>query len=311
MSHSLVTYVTSGGLYALSSVTMFLVNKLAIHAFPLTCSLIYLQNATTIVILLLLWTWNEQFAVEWDNQAATRWLPAVAAFTTMLVSSLQGMKYISIPTFVVFRNLNSLSVALGDRFILQRKITPLVFVSLVIIPIGSFVYGYYDLQFHPSGYVWIMINLLSMAVYTIYVKWITIRHKYTSFTMSFYNNILSIPPLLVLMMHHNEVHPAIEKITSMSMGQLLLLTLSCVLGFCISYFGFAAQRVFSATAWITINNLNKIPAIYLGILVFGDKISWMSFFGLCISMGGGFLFAYEGYRIKKAEDAARQKGAVP
>jgi GDP-mannose transporter len=304
---SLINFVVSGGLYAASSVSMFLVNKWAVKVFPFTCSIIYLQNAVTIVVLLILGSLNSAFAVEWDNVAALRWTPAVGFFLVMLTSSLQAMKGVSVPTFVVFRNLNSISVALGDRYFLKRKITPITFVSLAIIVLGSVVYGYYDLGFDASGYWWMAVNLAATAAYTLFVKALTQRYKYSSFTMSFYNNVLSLPPLVALLVMHSELTPAVARVWTLSFGDGMVVLISCLLGFCISFFGFKAQKVFTATAWITINNLNKIPAILLGIVVFRDRFSLQSLSGLCISMLGGFLFAYEGWRITQEEQ--RQKAA--
>lgn len=303
---SMFQYLVAGSLYASSSVSMFLVNKWTIKVFPYACSLLYLQNASTIVVLLVLGSVNSAFAIDWDTTAAVRWIPNVVFFMFNIISSLLAMKSVSVSTLVVFRNLNSIAVALGDKVFLKKHVSSTTFVSLVIIVIGSVVFGYYDLQFDAVGYFWIMVNAVSMSGYTLFVKYLSLKHKYTSFSMSFYNNVMSIVPLVFLIVWHGELHTALDALHVLSGGDLFAVVFSCCLGFCISFFGFKAQKTFSATAWITINNLNKIPAIVLGIVVFGDQFSAMSVLGLLTSMGGGFLFAYEGWRLTQVDEAAKR-----
>jgi len=150
-------------------------------------------------------------------------------------------------------------------------------------------------QFNATGYCWVAINLIAMAGYSLYVKWFGLQNKCSANTMSTYNNMLSLPAMLVLVVLHAETFDVIDAFSSLSIWSRAIVLLSCLLGFLLSYFGFIAQDVFSPTAWVMINNLNKIPAIILGVVVFGDSLSSVGLCGLIVCVAGGFLFASESF----------------
>ena len=43
-----------------------------------------------------------------------------------------------------------------------------------------------------------------------------------------------------------------------------------------SLYGFRAQQVMSPSSWLTLNNLSKIPAICISMLLFGGELSGLN-----------------------------------
>ena len=115
--------------------------------------------------------------------------------------------------------------------------------------------------------------------------------------MSFLNNILSLPFLIVLALFeglHNTTRTdfsVVSKLCFGSIGCVVIILSSCVGGFCVSLSGFRAQQVMSPTSWLTLNNISKIPAILLSPFFFGGELTGMSILGMSISLGAGYLYS--------------------
>jgi hypothetical protein len=59
----------------------------------------------------------------------------------------------------------------------------------------------------------------------------------------------------------------------------------------ISISAFSSQKLMSGTAFVTLNNINKIPGIVISSLVFGAVLHFPMIIGLSLSLFSGFLFA--------------------
>jgi len=292
--HSLREYIVAGSIFTVCSVSMILVNKGAVRAYSFTGPLLILQNGVTLLLLL---GWKiigkQELRLQWD--LAQSWFICCCFFCVNIFSSLEALKYVTIPTFTVFRNLNSLNVSIGEYFVMGKKTTLNAVLALLVIIVGTFIYAYNDLNFNLYGYICCLIHICSMACYSISVKKTNNSLKINSFEMSLYNNMESLPFLLVdfLFVTYNQdpFSPLFHVLSSFSLNNFFVVS-SCFLAFTISVSGFMSQKVFSATAWITLNNINKIPALILSAFIFHDQLTLVSILGLSISLVGGYLYSY-------------------
>ncbi len=71
-----------------------------------------------------------------------------------------------------------------------------------------------------------------------------------------------------------------------------VLLLSAFVGFGLSVTGFWLQKNVSATSFIIVNNLNKIVAVILGILLFQQIISLTAMTGVLCTILGGWLYPW-------------------
>eukprot|EP00002_Diphylleia_rotans_P019343 TRINITY_DN3744_c0_g2_i1.p1 TRINITY_DN3744_c0_g2~~TRINITY_DN3744_c0_g2_i1.p1 ORF type:complete len:368 (+),score=76.22 TRINITY_DN3744_c0_g2_i1:61-1164(+) len=306
--------MAAGIVYSLSSISMLLVNKLAVRAFHETFLLLAMQNIGTLAIRKL-WTIRSgepQVQSEAVNLHKLKYFsPAIVLFMVMLFSSLRSLFYVSIPTVIVFRNINSLAVAFGEIALLKKVITRDTWTAMGVIIIGAFAYANWDIEFHALGYFWTFLNIAAMCGYSLYVKWVMGVVKYTPMEMVYFNNVVSTPVFLLCSLYLGERWAAFPELFSppsdqatadspsdqdpdmeFSYAGAVWVTLSCTLAFAISASGFWAQAVFSATTWITLNNINKIPVILLSAYIFSDKLSAGSIFGLVISLIGGGMYSW-------------------
>jgi hypothetical protein len=86
-----------------------------------------------------------------------------------------------------------------------------------------------------------------------------------------------------------------------------ILLLSSVVGFGLSISGFWLQQNVSATSFIIVNNLNKVIAVLIGIMMFNQTLSWLALSGVLVSTIGGWLYPiscgiqayYNGYSLAR------------
>merc|ERR1712159_475381 len=119
--------------------------------------------------------------------------------------------------------------------------------------------------------------------------------------MSFYNNGESLPLLAVLAVLVGEASPSSTSawpaaVTGMlrlaeSHQSLICVLMSCVAAVAISVTAFRVQQCISATAFITLNNVSKVPALILSYFLFDTTMTPMMALGLTVTFCGGYLYA--------------------
>ncbi len=112
-----------------------------------------------------------------------------------------------------------------------------------------------------------------------------------------YNNLLAMP-LLALAYYFNLLPIPQHAGSSLAKDQCAAVATadvwtygSAVASVIISTSAFSSQKLMSGTAFVTLNNINKIPGIMLSSLVFGAVLQFPMVVGLSLSLFSGFLFA--------------------
>ena len=276
-------------LFSVCSISMIIVNRACALEFPYVCILLLLQNLVSALVLLVK---NRTF----DVSVAMSWLPCTLLFCCNLISSLQSLVFINVPTFTVLRNTQPLlSVLLGALFMQHGTQADSVF-YLASMLLGALVYCSDDLFFNALGYVWALLHITSMTCYTILIKSKFSSMKITVDEMAFYNNLLSLPFLFllsILQMMYSQETVFRDIVACTNRFQCIgTITLSCTCGVLMSVAGFHCQKVVSATTFLCLNNFSKIPAVVLSCYLFNENISSKSAHGMIISIISAFFYAY-------------------
>jgi drug/metabolite transporter (DMT)-like permease len=280
----------SAVLFSASSIAMILCNKAAIICYREAEGLLFLQTASTLVMILF---FNRKIYQNLSLSVAMKWTPCSCLFVLNLFSSLIALKYLGVHTFTLIRNVQPCLVAPLDAIIFQQWLSWSTWLYLLLILMGSVLYASQDLTFSIEGYLWGLVHIISMSVYLIRIKQLSTSHNLSSQTMSFYNNMLALPPLLCMQAINYNLSSAASSITAVDIISrycIVSLAVSCVGGFCVSLSAFEAQKNLSATSFVTLNNVSKIPAIILGRFIFGGILSEPMIAGMCISLLGGYLY---------------------
>mmetsp|Transcript_105668 Transcript_105668/g.169983 ORF Transcript_105668/g.169983 Transcript_105668/m.169983 type:complete len:1020 (+) Transcript_105668:17-3076(+) len=273
-------------LFSVTSISMIVLNKASAVMFPHVSIVLILQNSVTVAILAM--TKNSR---KMDFDVAQRWLPCACLFCLNLFSSMQCLVFVSVPTFTVLRNVQPL-LASGFDFILtgqQTKFESLIYLLEMLA--GATVYCSHDLGFDLRGYAWAAVHIVSMTLYSVWVKKQDSELNLTAQDMSYLNNILSIPGLsAICAVEFLSGSVSFEIVVEDALDCrskfwcVLAITFSCVGGLCVSITAFQAQKFMSATSFLSLNNFSKMPAIFISFMLFGGYFSTATFHGMVISV---------------------------
>jgi hypothetical protein len=198
-------------LYCASGTALTLANKLAVKRFPYPNLILVLQNGMAVVTLAMgsctvPLTIGRMPRLSWP--LVRLWVPLTVTFSLMLASSLLALQEVSAVTLIVIRNLTSLSVAALEFACLGTALPWQSAGALLGILCGAVMYSLHDITFSPIGYSWLLLNLLSTSAYQVWVKRVIASDagkKIGALGMSYINNLLSLPVLVVIALAAGEV----------------------------------------------------------------------------------------------------------
>jgi GDP-mannose transporter len=110
------------------------------------------------------------------------------------------------------------------------------------------------------------------------------------FSMVYYNNLLSIPPILVLMFFFGEHRGLLAQPALQNPMFLLVALVGGLIGFGISFSALWFLSQTTATIYSLVGALNKIPVAIVGILAFKDPTNAHNMASIMIGLGAGILF---------------------
>lgn len=279
-------------IFSALSVVMIVVNKGAIRSFPFPSTLLLLQNTASVALLLCFERANRR-GVQFDLQLAMAWAPCAALFCSNLFTSLSALHHVSVATFTVFRNVQPFLTAMAQWMVAPEEAMPLHCLGgLAIALLGAMIYAYNDLTVSFIGYAWSMLHIVSMTAYLLLVK-----HRGTQMTaaqMSLFNNVESVFPFFFLGLAVREIPASLSPerlfVTS-TLETPIYVILSCFAAVGISVSAFNVQQCVSPTAFITLNNMAKVPALLLSYYLFDTVMTPLMALGLATTLLGGYLFA--------------------
>ncbi|XP_015944467.1 GDP-fucose transporter 1 [Arachis duranensis] len=192
--------------------------------------------------------------------------------------------------------LTPLLVALADTvFRHQPCPSKLTFFSLVVILAGAVGYVSTDSAFTLTAYSWAFAYLVTITTEMVYIKHMVMNLGLNTWGFVLYNNLLSlmIAPLFWFLTGENlEVFDALRSGSGslFDPSALAAVGLSCVFGLAISFFGFAARKAVSATAFTVTGVVNKFLTVAINVLIWDKHASPFGLLCLLFTIVGGVLY---------------------
>lgn len=157
----------------LASVGMVLLNKGVMYAFPYPMLILLFQNIATVLLNMAGAWWLNLFEMKrWQLAEMVPFIVPAITFTFLLISSMRALPLVAVATVVVFRNISTLVVAVGDVVLFKKRFSRRAVAALLVILIGSLIYAYADGNYNPVGYRWIALNTLLNAIGNLYEKFV-------------------------------------------------------------------------------------------------------------------------------------------
>ncbi|CAI5476658.1 unnamed protein product [Closterium sp. Yama58-4] len=286
-----VVWVVIG--YALSSSLLAIVNKYAVTVFPFPAILTALQYLVCTIVTLVL---GRLKVLEHDSlslEKIIKFLPAAATFYIAIWTNTQLLKHANVETFIVFRSSTPLLVAIADSVFMGRSWpSGFTFFSLLTIFGGAVGYVFFDTGFTVTAYAWAWAYLIVITFEMVYIKSVVMSIGLNTWGLVLYNNMLALiffPPALIGMNEPSQIAAyGLSRICSI--GTLFPVALSCVFGLTISFFGFAARKAVSATAYTVVGVTNKLLTVLINILIWDKHAQAPGLVALLVCIFGGVLY---------------------
>jgi GDP-mannose transporter len=288
-------------LYSFFSISMTLVNKIILttYGFPYPMILLLIQNSTCVV---LLWLARQAGVAQFESinlSSLIAWVPLNFLFVLMLLTGFWAINLLSVPMSTIFKNSANVLVTVGDYLFYGRSASTGIRLSLALMLLGAVMAGRSDLEFNATGYALATLNCFITAAYVLYMPRAIKDSRLNAFGRVYYNNLLSIPLVLVvdaavfgdmqnILLANNE--PSFANKGSLQLYLFILLS-GCI-GFFLSHTSFQCVQCTSPTTYSMVGALNKVPLAFLGIVIFHTQINEQGATFILISLAAGVLFAY-------------------
>lgn len=282
--------------YALCSSLLAIINKYAITKFSYPGLLTALQYLTSVVGVWSLGKLGFLYHDAFNFQTAKKFAPAALVFYLAIFTNTHLLKHANVDTFIVFRSLTPLLVAIADTtFRKQPCPSKLTFLSLVIILGGAVGYVMTDSGFTLTAYSWAVAYVVTITTEMVYIKHMVTSLGLNTWGLVLYNNLLSLlmaPVFAVLTGEHLSVFKAIESRGQswFELDAFVAVSLSCVFGLLISFFGFAARQAVSATAFTVTGVVNKFLTVAINVMIWDKHANAFGLVCLLLTLVGGILY---------------------
>lgn len=279
--------------YALCSSLLAVINKYAITYFPYPALLTALQYLTSVIAVVVAgWTGiisHDKFV--WKT--AKQFFPAALVFYLAIFANTNLLKHANVDTFIVFRSTTPLLVAVADTLFRKQPFpSQWTLASLFVIFGGAVGYVATDSQFTVTAYSWALVYLVVICTEMVYVKKMVTDIALNTWGFVFYNNLISLllSPVFCFLMGDYKMllvgAPAFENV----LVSFFAVGLSCLFGVAISFFGFAARKAVSATAFTVTGVVNKLLTVVVNVVIWDKHASNLGLGCLLVTIVGGVLY---------------------
>ena len=265
---AVVTTILVALAFCISGSALTVMNKQIMGFLPAPNAVLFAQNSLTLVLLGFgKSTLNLQIEAL-QRHKARRWAPLVMLFYSMLASSMLALEFVTATTLIVQRNIGTVTIAIADYFYLGTVQSTPKMCAIFGMCVGSVLYAWIDLDVSSAvgfkGYAWLAANVAATTAYQIKVKTLVNELDMNSWTMAYYNNLLSLPVCAIigiLQREANTLHQFMEN-NGATISQYITLFVSCTLGFCLSVSAFQLNRLITPTSITILNNTNKFALVF-------------------------------------------------
>ncbi|XP_013618250.1 PREDICTED: GDP-mannose transporter GONST4-like [Brassica oleracea var. oleracea] len=291
--------------YALCSSLLSVINKLAITHFNYPALLTALQYLTSSLSVYLLGKLRLLRHDPFSLPTAKRFLPAAAVFYLAIFTNTNLLRHANVDTFIVFRSLTPLLVAAADTLLRsQPPPSGLTFLSLLVILAGAVGYVANDSAFTLTAYSWAVGYLVTITTEMVYIKHMVSSLDLNTWGFVLYNNLLSLmiaPVFWFLTGEHTDVLTAVNSNGGNVFDPVAFfaVALSCVFGFLISVFGFAARQAISATAFTVTGVVNKFLTVVINVVIWDKHATPVGLVCLLVTICGGVGYQQSVTVVKK------------
>jgi hypothetical protein len=275
--------------YCAVSSTLLIINKAALVYYPYPNMVLLLQLASSALVAFLIEVKHgtAETVLTWDNIAAS--VPVSASFFLGVFTSINALKHINVDTMIVVKTCTPVMVAVAEwgfrDYALPEPRTWLSLVAVVVSTTASLSMHISDIT--AAGAVWVAIWFVVVVFNMIYSAHYASTVKLTANGRVLCENLISCFPVATVVLAWEAMKPGILD-GLLSFGGWWV-ALSCLVGFGMSWFGWALRQNVSALTYTVIGVLNKLFTVAMNHSIWDRHGSVSSSGLLCMGiMAGAF-----------------------
>jgi len=285
--------------YGVTSTLITFFNKAVFsYNFDGSNSLTLAQGIFSILFLLVLKRFRMLEFHDFSVGTAKSLSPLAAAFCGMVITGLAALKFVNVPMYSALRRFTTFIVIVAEFLLLGKRVPKDEFNSVVLMVVGAMIAGWGDLTFDMYGYLLTVLNCVVTAVYLVLIAKKSKETGLNTVGLMFYNNLLSLPFLVGLVVV-TEWDTLANFDGWSSVGFHFFFWMSAILAFALNYFVFLCSTVNSPLTTSITGQLKSIFQTVLGLFTFGGVVITFSLaVGLLISTVGGVWYGVIKYRAQ-------------
>ncbi|EXJ62597.1 GDP-mannose transporter 1 [Cladophialophora yegresii CBS 114405] len=315
--------------YCASSILMTVANKyiLSFPDYNLNFFLLAVQSIVCVVAIQSCKTAGIITYRDFKTDEAKKWFPISLLLIGMIYTSTKALRYLSIPVYTIFKNLTIILIAYGEVLWFGGSVSSMALFSFGLMVLSSVIAAWADikhaLESHSSagsattaqlatlnsGYIWMLVNCLSTAAYVLGMRKRIKLTNFKDFDTMFYNNLLTIPILLVsslVVEDWSAVNIAKNfpiDARNAIIGAMIFTGLSSIF---ISYTSAWCVRATSSTTYSMVGALNKLPIAVSGLIFFDAPVTLPSVSAIFVGFVSGIVYA-----LAKVRESSKPKTILP
>ncbi|KAI7885824.1 UDP-galactose transporter [Lichtheimia hyalospora FSU 10163] len=255
--------------------------------------LLTVQSIVTVTLLQVFKFLNLIKFRAYNTEEAKKWFPITLFLVAMIYTGSKALQFLPIPVYTIFKNLTIILIAYGEVLWFGGSITGMMMTSFSLMTLSSVIAGWNDVSEALSsmmdvyrseyngvpmiGYFWMLFNCLSSASFVLYMRKRIKLTNFKDFDTVYYNNLLSIPLLLVpslLLEDWSMDNLQVNFPDEQRQARIWAMIFSGASAFGMSYASAWCVRTTSSTTYSMVGSLNKLPIAISGIVFFGDPATF-------------------------------------
>jgi GDP-mannose transporter len=230
--------------------------------------------------------------------------PVTLLFCLMLWTSGKALRFVSMPTFTVFKNLAVVGTTGWEYVRFGSRVSMGIIFSLALMVSGSIVAGAGDLTASREGFFWMLVNVLCTVAYVASLKEL-VPPELPSSAKTYANNLLSFGLFLGVALSNGEFSGFFAAIGQQTTAFKVALLFTGVIGTAINMSTFWCARVTSGATYAFVGASTKIPVAVIGHFAFHSALTVGGWMGVLLGLGSGITFAITKERERRHAIAAK------
>lgn len=311
--------------YCFSSILMTVTNKYVLSGsdFNLNFFLVFVQSVVCVIAIQSCKAFGIISYRDFNLDEAKKWFPISLLLVGMTYTGSKALQFLSIPVYTIFKNITIILIAYGEVLWFGGSVTGLTLFSFGLMVFSSVIAAWADISNALSsfggsaqsaeasakistlnaGYVWMLINCFCSASYVLGMRKRIKLTNFKDFDTMFYNNLLSIPILLISSLLIESWTPANLTLNfppEHRNGIIISMIISGLSSVFISYSSAWCVRVTSSTTYSMVGALNKLPIALSGLIFFDAAVTFASVSAIGVGFLSGIVYAVAKVRQSQA-----------